>query len=39
MIPEGVFEFWISEAEKKWNDCIGSKEKIRPDVEPHFEWV
>lgn len=37
-IPEGVWDFWISEAEKKWNEMITNKTKIRPDIEEHFEW-
>jgi hypothetical protein len=37
-VPEGILDFWISEAEKKWNEVIASKIKIRPDIDPHYEW-
>jgi hypothetical protein len=37
-VPEGVFDFWIMEAEKKWNEMIASKTKIRPDIEEYYEW-
>lgn len=36
-VPFTVFDIWITEADKEWNNKISNKIKIRPDEDPIYE--
>jgi hypothetical protein len=37
-IPQSVYEVWIMETERKWNEEYASCIKTKPDVEEQYDW-